>query len=99
MNCSTPPSTANDADALVVAITKTIAAKRGVDPMDLPPLNDYVDVDALASLFPTGTDSETSYGHVRFETANYEVCVYHDGTFDVRPLDEPVSGVAFPERR
>ncbi|MBX0324233.1 hypothetical protein EGH21_14435 [Halomicroarcula sp. F13] len=99
MNCPTPSSTANDADALVVAITEAIAAKRGVDPIDLPPLNDYVDVDALASLFPAGTDSRATHGHVRFETANYEVSVYHDGTFDVRPLDDPVSGAAYRERR
>jgi len=77
-----------DADSLLVAISKRLAAERGVDPLEGPALSEYVDTDALARLFdPPGGRRGATFGRVTFHVQNYEVRVYHDGTFDVQPIE------------
>lgn len=51
-------------DVLCIAITDAIASIEGVNPTDLDPLNDAVDVDALAALvhsFDTAGSAEFTY--------------------------------------
>jgi hypothetical protein len=69
----------------VVAIAKALAERRGVDPTDLPPLNDYVDADALNALFRTAGDG-TAFGRVTFHVEEYEVHAYHDGRVELNPI-------------
>lgn len=38
---------------LPIAIVERVAARENVDPLDLPPLHDAVDADALTALFAT----------------------------------------------
>ncbi|MFC5971889.1 HalOD1 output domain-containing protein [Halomarina salina] len=72
------------ADSLLVDIVERLAAARGDDPLDLPPLNDYIDVDALATLFkaPAGGQS-AAFGSVTFRVEEHEVRIYQDRTIYV----------------
>lgn len=93
-NATRTPGKCGDADSLIVDITEAIAAERGVDMLDLPPLQDYVDVDALTSLF----DSRVTFGRVTFAVDDLEVTVYHDREVDVirtaAPAAQPVTAGA-----
>ena len=83
-----PVGTASrSADSLVVDIVERLAAARGVDPLDLPPLNDYIDVDALATLFQSASEGGELFGAIRFQVEDHEVRVYHDGTIYVHRPD------------
>ena len=84
-------------DSLVVDIVERLAAARGVDPLDLPPLNGYIDVDALATLFQSADGGSTPFGVVRFRVEDHEVRVYHDGTIYVhRPGNDVRSASSGP---
>ncbi|HMB49787.1 MAG TPA: HalOD1 output domain-containing protein [Natronoarchaeum rubrum] len=61
--------TAN-ADTLTETIVLELSDVTGVDPLDLPPLYDAVDVDALQQLFDRGNDVE-----VEFAVAGCDVIV------------------------
>lgn len=81
----------------VEAIIDALATATGNDPMDLPPLYEYVDPDALEDLFERnkGTRAAETLLSFRFETWN--VFVRADGRIRVcdatRPTDpEPVFG-------
>ena len=73
-----------------VDILLTVAELEGIDPAELPPLRDVIDVDAIDALFDSG-DRGTSRGpgHVSFRYMEYSITVYHDGEFVVRPLVDP----------
>lgn len=65
-----------DAETTSEAVLSAVAAASGVDVMDLPPLFEAVDPDALDSLFQADTDSNrVPVGYVRFEYYGYEVIV------------------------
>ncbi|NGM71058.1 hypothetical protein G6M89_18960 [Natronolimnobius sp. AArcel1] len=67
-----------------------IAAKEGIDPMDLEPpeyeaLYDAINPEALDSLFaPRADGDERTTGRVEFTFCEYHVVVSSDGTVDVR---------------
>ncbi|QIO21090.1 HalOD1 output domain-containing protein [Haloarcula sp. JP-L23] len=85
---------ADGPDSLVVTISEKLAAERGVSPRELPALNDYVNVDALASLFNSpGSAHLTTSGRVRFQVEHNEIQVDHDGTVSVRTLGAESSPV------
>lgn len=81
-------------DALLVAIVEELARVRGVDPLDLPPLQDYVDTDALGTLFRPGPGTASRHGWVTFAVEHHEVRVSHDGTVSVVPRDVGHTGQA-----
>jgi|GEM_PF-1186419 len=58
------------ADTLTETIVLELSDVTGIDPLDLPPLYDAVDVDALQQLFDRGNDVE-----VEFAVAGCEVTV------------------------
>lgn len=55
-------------------VVDAVAAAKGVDPLELPPLYDTVDPDALDSLFG-GSDAGAAITDLRFEIAGCEVLV------------------------
>lgn len=57
---------------LPMAIVERIAARENVDPLELPPLHDAVDTDALTALFAT---PERRADTVTFSYHGYEVTV------------------------
>jgi len=58
------------ADSLTETIVLELSEVTGIDPLDLPPLYDAVDVDAMQQLFDRGDDVE-----VEFAVAGCEVTV------------------------
>ncbi|MFD1514032.1 HalOD1 output domain-containing protein [Halomarina rubra] len=74
-------------ESLVVAVVEALATARDVDPLDLPPLHDYVDVDALSTLFRTPAGTDRGNGWVTFPVERHEVRVSDDGSVAVSPLD------------
>ena len=80
-------------DSLTLTIVSELAAVRGDDPIDLPPLNRYVDLDALETLFhPTGSGRGTTT-EVTFHVEEHEVRVSHDGAVDVTHRDVDRTGI------
>lgn len=71
---------------LGVVVCEAIADAEGVSSTDLDPLNDYVDVDALESLFRNS--SEDSNLSVRFSAYGYTVVV--EGASRVLVVDDRV---------
>lgn len=70
-----------------VAVAEAVAAAAEADPLDIPPLHDTVDPDALDILF-----APTTNGHVRpggsttFDFEGYRVTVRSHGTIEIEPL-------------
>ena len=70
-------------ESLVVAVTETVAERRGVEPTDLRPIHDVIDPDALNTVFePAGTAVRNS-GRVAFTYYGYEVRIDGDGSIEV----------------
>lgn len=60
-----------------------IAAREGVEAIDLPPLFEAIDPDALRRIFAPTSMGNARVGEVRFPYAGYEVTVRVDGDVDV----------------
>lgn len=73
------------------AVVATVANRDGSDPVDLPPLYDAVDPDALDAIFRDGRP-----GRVTFEYAGYEVTVCGRDQVTV-VCEAPSSGTTTPE--
>ena len=63
-------------------IVTGVAALEGADPMELPPLFDAVDPDALAAIFATTESGERRSGYVGFTYADHQVEVSFDEAGD-----------------
>lgn len=72
-------------------VIQAVATTSSADPLELPPLYDAVDPDALDSLVTEMTD-----GEVVFAYAGYEVTVRSDGTImvDETTADRASTGTA-----
>ena len=60
-------------------ILNEVAAIDGTDPVDLPPLFDAIDPDALESVFEPTMNGNRRIGRIEFTYAGYEISVEHDG--------------------
>ena len=69
-------------DGASLAVVTAVAARRGVDPLELPPLYDWVDPEALDALFDSTT--VRGRGH-RFEFTydGHEIAVDGTGEFSI----------------
>ncbi|MCU4743198.1 hypothetical protein OB955_05595 [Halobacteria archaeon AArc-m2/3/4] len=72
-----------DADDVSDRIVAEVASRDGVDPIELPPLFDAVDPDALDVLFAPKANGETRQGRVWFPYAGYDVTIEYDGELAV----------------
>jgi hypothetical protein len=77
------PELAKDDELYACAICEALAAERGVDPLDLPPLQEHVDMDALVTLLDSSDGADTQ---VTFTHEGDTVTVWADGTVDVSVL-------------
>ncbi len=68
----------DDADTLGMTIVEAVADATGVDPLDLEPLYNVIDQEALVSLFQAGAT-----GEVRFSYHGCAVTVTADGAVSV----------------
>ena len=65
-------------DAIIVAVADAVAEAEGCDPIELEPLFETVDPDALTALFDGTADV-----HLSFEYHGYEVVVSGPDSVDV----------------
>lgn len=76
-----PSNSPSGNSAVSQRVVAAVADARDVDPLELPPLYDTIDSDALDQLFARG--SEKGPGRVIFVMAGCEVMVHSDGEVDV----------------
>lgn len=75
-----------DPEPLSTVVVRLVAAVTDTDPLELEPLRDRVDPDALDELFAPTVDGRTrSLGQVSFPLAEHQVVVSGDGEIEVRP--------------
>ena len=67
----------------VYAVVSAVAEAEDVDPVDLPPLYNAIDPEALNALFTSRND--TAVATVEFEYAGYTVAIHGTGEVVVRP--------------
>lgn len=67
---------------LSIQLVTEISRLEGVEPFELPPLEDYVDTESLDRLFGS-SDKPFHAGSVTFRYAGYEVTVSHSGEFEI----------------
>jgi hypothetical protein len=68
------------------AVVRAVAAARDTDPLDVSPLNDVVDPDALDALFQSKIDgSSRDGGTVQFALDGCDVTIESTGDVVVRP--------------
>lgn len=65
------------------AVIEAVAEATDSDPLDLPPLHEAIDPDALNTLF----DRHETSTQVRFQYAGFEVEV-QEGAVEIEPLQE-----------
>lgn len=85
---STPLTTVSydetDAESISRAVISAVSAVADARPVDLPPLYDVVDPEALDELFPYGdADVQPTEGSVRFSYAGFVVSVRASGEVSV----------------
>nr|WP_226007851.1 HalOD1 output domain-containing protein [Natrinema salinisoli] len=68
----------------VYAVVSAVAEAEGVDHVDLPPLYNVIDPEALNALF---TSDSGGVSTVEFEYAGYAVVVRGEGTVEVCPVN------------
>lgn len=75
-------------ESVSVAVVNAVADARGVDPLNLGPLHDAVDPDALDAIFSSTGATEWTDVQVTFRLDGTEVTVRGTGEVVVRPGTE-----------
>jgi hypothetical protein len=70
----------------LLTVVEKLAAACDTDPLDLPPLHDYIDTDALEILVGSPTARDTGINHLRFQVDDHQVSIDGDGTVAVVAL-------------
>ena len=73
-------------------VVAAVAEATGVDPLDLDPLYDVVDPDALNALFDSAGTSPPAHLELSFTMADCAVVVRGDGEVVVTPPSEATDG-------
>ena len=64
-------------------IIHEIAEQTGRDPLDLPPLNDYIDTDAIDSLLRSNATKKSRKIQLEFQYDGHQVTVLQDKSLSV----------------
>lgn len=67
---------------LSIQLVTEISRREGVEPFELPPLEDAIDTESLDELFGSA-DTPFRSGSVSFGYAGYEITVTHAGEFEI----------------
>lgn len=71
---------------ITTQIVEAVAEAKDVDPLDLDPIYDVINLDALAALFGETTRGQSQAdSRVVFSFEECEITVYGDGTVDCSP--------------
>lgn len=76
---------AGGAGAASEAVIQAIAEAKGVDPLELDPLYDRIDLDAVDRLFAS---ADVPAGRLTFDVAGCRVRVRADGQVSATPLED-----------
>ena len=69
-----------EVDSVTHEVVDAVAAATGEDPMEMKPLAEAIDTDALETLFaPLADGTRRDRGHVRFRVVARDVTVYAHG--------------------
>lgn len=82
-----PTETDDGEKCLTWKIINAVAEREGVDPDELPPLYETIDMDALNTIFDPETERPFP-ARVDFVYNGYEVIVYSDDTVMLTPISE-----------
>jgi hypothetical protein len=85
---TTPTERVADNESATEAVVLAVAEATGVDPLDLDPLYDCVDPDALDALFDSGDGLDDLTGSFEFTYAGCDVTVNADQRVVVTPTAE-----------
>jgi len=75
----------SDDAALSIAVIEAVASVSGRDPIEIEPLNRYVDPDALDEIFERTDAAASVRGRISFPLEEYLVVVHSDGEIQVYP--------------
>ena len=82
-------------DGVSIAVVAAVAARRGVEPTELPALYEWIDPDALDALFEPTTTGGPRCGRLAFTYDGHDVVLeWDDGvaiTIDGTPVSESIS--------
>lgn len=102
MNCNCTPvyNTQYEVEhgSPVVAIAEAVATVKGVDPLELDPLYDVIDVDALDRLFAVRGETGTATTILRFTVDGWNVFIRDDGVIQICDPDTPAASAPVFER-
>ena len=81
----------NQPDPLLSTLLETVSVATDSEPDELPRLGSALDIEAVEDTFVTSQkDAGVIDGYVRFQYAECQITIYHDGELVV---DAPKSGV------
>ena len=80
-------SKAGERATLSEKVIADVAEREDVSPMDLAPLHDVVDPDALDALFQPTPNAARMEGDVSFQYSGYRVTAHADGYVEMTQLD------------
>lgn len=72
-----------ETDVPSAVVVRTVAALSGENPLDMPPLHDVVDPDALDEVLASGRADEERSIHVSFQYFGYSIDLDRDGHLEV----------------
>jgi hypothetical protein len=75
----------SDDAALSIAVIEAVASVSGRDPIEIEPMNRYVDPDALDEIFERDDAAASVHGRISFPLEEYLVVVHSDGEILVYP--------------
>lgn len=82
-----PQPDASGTRSLSDKVVQTLADAEGVDPLELDPLYEVVDPDALDRLFDSTSDDDRREGRVQFRASGYRVEVTSSGRVHLTSLE------------
>lgn len=65
------------------AIIQAVAQRKGTEPLDLPPLYEYVDPEAIDSLLLTAAENDNASIEVQFDYLEHTITITSDGHFSI----------------
>lgn len=80
----------SETDPISLQVVEAVAAFRGVDPLELDPLAESIDADALNDLFSPVGDGTVDGANVTFSYEDVRVTVTSRGDIDLREGDRSV---------
>ena len=78
-------------ESVAVDVVLLVADRTGVEPADLPPIEEAIDPDALDALFSSARTDGSQRGYVEFTYYGHRVTVPLDGDRTITVVEEPAA--------